>query len=210
MNSLHEDIAPGTGLTAPVREAALVVLRAVIPGMFHSQQPWALMGSLASVLQGIPDYEPPDIDLATTVDGAYVMQERIMTVGSTLRPLALSSSGPYTSHFGIFDVGGVKVEVMGDLVIRCEDGAVELSDHWSRWSDKVRVLHFEDIHVPVIPLEWQIVANALLRRPERVDSIATFLARHGYDARYLDTILSDRKYGERTLSIVREALHLEC
>jgi hypothetical protein len=66
------------------------------------------------------------------------------------------------------------------------------------------------MHIPVVPLEWQIVANALLRRPERVDSIAAFLNEHGHDEHYLELIMNDQKYGERTLSIVREALQLEC
>ena len=51
-----------------------VVLHALVEPMFKAQQPWALMGSSASVLQGIPDYTPPDIDLMTTMEGAYIME----------------------------------------------------------------------------------------------------------------------------------------
>ena len=35
------------------------------------------MGSTASVLQGIPDYTPPDIDLTTTMEGAYILEGAI-------------------------------------------------------------------------------------------------------------------------------------
>lgn len=205
----HEDIHPGDGLTVAVADTLTKVLQCIIPTMFRSQQPWALMGSLASVLQGMPDYTPPDIDLVATAHGAYGMEECLSEMGSTVRSVSLSSSGPYTSHFGIFDIDGVKVEVMGDLIIKCDDGSLDTQDHWSRWSQRVRVLHFRDMHIPVVPLEWQIVANALLRRPVRVEGCAKQLLAAGYDRAYLEMILSDQNYGERTIHIVREALHLD-
>jgi hypothetical protein len=65
------------------------------------------------------------------------------------------------------------------------------------------------MHIPVVPLEWQIVANALLRRPERVAGCAKQLLAAGIDHSFLDAILEDQKYGERTIHIVREALHLD-
>jgi hypothetical protein len=204
----HEDIHPGGGLTPQVADALHEIMGCIIPAMFRTQQPWALMGSLASVLQGMPDYTPPDIDLVATSTGAYAMEDCLAKY-RTVRAVSLSSAGPYTSHFGIFDVHGVKVEVMGDLVIKCDDGSLDTGDHWSRWSQRVRVLHFRDMHIPVVPLEWQIVANALLRRPERVSGCAKQLLAAGFDRPYLDTIIEDQKYGERTIQIVREALHLD-
>jgi hypothetical protein len=72
----------------------------------------------------------------------------------------------------------------------------------------VRVLHFEDMHVPVAPLEWQLIANALLARPERVGGVAQHLLDHGFDAAYLDAMLADPGLGERTLHATREALRL--
>jgi hypothetical protein len=137
------------------------------------------------------------------------MEKCLARQGKAVRAVALSSSGPYTSHFGIFEVDGVKVEVMGDLVIQCDDGALHAEDHWSKWSQRVRVLHFRDVHIPVVPLEWQIVANALLRRPERVAGCAKQLLAAGYDREYLDMVLADREYGQRTIQIVRQALRLD-
>jgi hypothetical protein len=206
---IHEDIEPGTGLSESVRSALLDILRCIVPTMFKAQEPWALIGSTASVLQGLPDYCPPDIDLATTRNGAYIMEGCISQSGATLRPVGFSTGGPYTSYFGIFEVRDVKVEVMGDLVIHCDDGELRATDHFSRWSEKVRILHFEGLHLPVVPLEWQLVANSLLARPERVDGIAAYLLRCGYDRAYLDTLLADQKYGARTLRMVREALRIE-
>lgn len=204
-----EQVPCGNGMTDEMRDALSEVLHAIVPTMFKSQQPWALMGSTASVLQGIPDYVPPDIDLTTTMEGAYLMAGAIGHTGAVVRPLQYSERSPYASYFGIFEVRGIKVEVMGDLIIRCADGFINLREHWARWSDKVRVLHFGDLHVPVVPLEWQLVANALLARPERTDGIARFLRQHGYDSAYLAALLEDKHIGERVISVVREALNID-
>ncbi|HYM27866.1 MAG TPA: hypothetical protein VET66_06935, partial [Steroidobacteraceae bacterium] len=129
--------------------------------------------------------------------------------GATVRPVSFSVREPYASHFGIFEVGDVKVEVMGDLVIRCSDGMISAADHFSRWSDQVRVLHFAGMHVPVVPLEWQLVANVLLRRPERSLPIAELLLRRGYNQVYVDQLLGDTQNGQRTIGEVRRLLRLD-
>lgn len=199
----------GDGMTDGVRRALSACINAIIPTMFRAQQPWAVMGSTASVLQGICNYTPPDIDLVTTRDGAYIMSGSIGGLGATMRQVAYSESELYASHFGIFEVVDVKVEVMGDLVIRVADGVIDATQHFARWSDKVRLIHFEEHHIPVVPLEWQLVANVLLSRPERSTGIADYLLAHGFDRAYLDALLLDKGYGARTIATVREIMHLD-
>ena len=196
-------------MTDGVRSALSACINAIIPTMFRAQQPWAVMGSTASVLQGICNYTPPDIDLVTTRDGAYIMSGSIGGLGATMRQVGYSESERYASHFGIFEVLDVKVEVMGDLVIRVADGVIDATQHFARWSDKVRLIHFEEHHIPVVPLEWQLVANVLLSRPERSTGIADYLLQHGFDRAYLDALLLDKGHGERTIATVREIMHLD-
>jgi hypothetical protein len=126
-----------------------------------------------------------------------------------VRPVGYSESDRYASHFGIFEVTDVKVEVMGDLIIRVADGHIDATDHFARWSDKVRLIHFENHHIPVVPLEWQLVANVLLSRPERSTGIADYLLAHGFDRAYLEALLTDKGHGERTIATVREMMHLD-
>lgn len=203
-----ETVLCGNGMTPAIHDALAAVLRTIIPAMFKAQQPWAVAGSTASVLQGIDGYSPPDIDLVTTMEGAYIMEGCVAMCGATVRPVSFSTSERYASHFGVFEVDHTKVEVMGDLVISVADGNINATDHFARWSDRVRLLHFEGSHVPVVPLEWQLAANALLGRPERTQPIAEYLLRHGYDRAYLDAILADKGYGARTHAVVRELMHL--
>ena len=111
VDALREEnlLDPGSGLYNEIGDALQTILQCIIPSMFKAQQPWALMGSLASVLQGMPRYTPPDIDLVTTKEGAYIMEGCVGMYGATIRPVSLSTAGPYTSHFGIFEVNGIKV-----------------------------------------------------------------------------------------------------
>ncbi len=199
----------GDGMTDGVQRALSASINAIIPTMFRAQQPWAVMGSTASVLQGICNYTPPDIDLVTTRDGAYIMSGSIGGLGATTRQVGYSESDRYASHFGIFEVLDVKVEVMGDLVIRVADGRIDATEHFARWSDKVRLIHFEEHHIPVVPLEWQLVANVLLSRPERSTGISDYLLAHGFDRAYLDALLLDKGHGERTIAAVREIMRLD-
>ena len=196
-------------MTAQIYSALGSVVHTIIPSMFKAQQPWAVMGSTASVLQGIPNYVPPDIDLVTTMEGAYIMSGAVGHAGTVIHQVSYSESARYVSHFGIFEVQGVKVEIMGDLIIRVADGVINATDHFARWSDKVRLLHFEDAHIPVVPLEWQLVANVMLGRPERSHGIADFLLEHGYDHAYLRALLEDPQLGPRTIKESREMVHLD-
>ncbi len=198
-----------SGLNERTHNALVAIMRCIIPSMFKAQQPWALVGSTASVLQGFPNYQPPDIDLATTMEGAFVMSRCLGNSGSVVRHIRYSVRPPYSSYFGIFEVQGVKVEVMGDLIIRCVDGVIDMTDHWARWSDTVRVCQIDDLHIPVVPLEWQIIANAMLGRDDRVDAIADYFLTSGYDRAYMDNLFADPRVGARTIARVREALRLD-
>lgn len=204
---IHQTIRPGDGLTDEVCDAVIVAVRAVTPAMFKAQEPWALMGSTASVLQGLDGYSPPDIDIVTTTVGAYIMSGAVAGWGATIRPVSFGATAPYSGHFGVFEVRGVKVDIMGDLLMRVDDGEINTLDHFSRWSDKVRILHFEGLHIPVVPLEWQLLANVLLDRPERYERIAAHLAASGYDQAYMDLLLSDPACGARTIKRARELLN---
>jgi hypothetical protein len=204
-----EHIPCGNGMSEGVRTALSGVLHTIIPSMFKAQEPWALMGSTASVLQGIDNYTPPDIDIVTTTEGAYILSGAVSHAGTMLRPVSYSETERYASHFGVFEVDRVKVEVMGDLVIKVPDGRITAGEHFARWSEKVRILHFESMHVPVIPLEWQLVANVLLERPERSLGIAHFLLDHDFDRPYLDALLMDEHLGARTIDIVRDVMCLD-
>ncbi len=73
---------------------------------------WALTGSLGHALQGVP-VEVHDIDLQTDESGAYAVERSLSEYA--VRPVAHSQGERIRSHFGVFEVRGVRVEVMGAL-----------------------------------------------------------------------------------------------
>src|SRR3990170_6356544 len=179
------------------------VLRLVAPSLDRQGLPWALVGSSASYLQGLRCL-PKDIDLAANREGAYLMGDLLAPYA--IRPVAFSETERYASHFGIFALDGVNVEVMGDLLVRGEDEHIDLAEHYVRWNREVRHVHVGELEVPVAPLEWQLVAYALLGRDDRVADLAAHFRAHPYDRAFLDEIMSDPHLSPRTLGRVRKEL----
>ena len=182
------------------------VLRLVAPSLDRQGLPWALVGSSASYLQGLRCL-PKDIDLAANREGAYLMGDLLAPYA--IRPVAFSETERYASHLGIFALDGVNVEVMGDLLVRGEDEHIDLAEHYGRWNREVRHVHVGELEVPVAPLEWQLVANALLGRDDRVSDIAAHFRANTYDRAFLEEILRDRHLSQRTVCRVRRELGLE-
>ena len=188
------------------RATLIQVLRLVAPALDKLGLPWALVGSSASSLQGLRCV-PKDIDLAANQAGAYLMGKLLAPY--VVRPIAFSETERYASHFGIFAVDGVNVEVMGDLLVKGEGEHIDLAEHYARWNREVRHVHVEELEVPVAPLEWQLVANTLLGRDDRVADLAAHFRAHPYDRAFLDEIMSDPHLSPRTLGRVRKELGLE-
>jgi S-adenosylmethionine-dependent methyltransferase len=73
---------------------------------------YKLVGGASVALHGVP-IPVKDVDLETSIDGAYRFQS--LFAEQCVEPVALRESEVYRSHFGRFDFDGVAVEVMGDL-----------------------------------------------------------------------------------------------
>lgn len=76
------------------------------------------------------------------------------------------------SHFGVLEIDGMRVEVMGDVQHRWEGGA------WEPPPDLFRIKQFVDVagmRVPVLSLEYERDAYARMGRMERVAQIARAL-----------------------------------
>ncbi len=150
-------------------EAIFRVLRKVYARLAATDVLWALTGSLAHAIQGVP-VEPHDIDIMTDQISAYDMER--LFVGSVVRPVVFSEAEIIRSHFGALLIDGVQIEIMGDLQKRLEDGA---------WETPIDILSHrrfvvcEDLRVPVLPLEYEYQAYVKLRRPERAAVLRSWL-----------------------------------
>ncbi|MEM4780957.1 MAG: hypothetical protein QXG03_05295 [Halalkalicoccus sp.] len=133
---------------------------------------WALTGSLNLALRGL-DVDPDDVDVMTDAEGAStvgsVLEERVV------RPVARSRSREkrIESQFGALELGGVEVEVMGD-VRHLVDG------EWTAPIDVAAHREFLDVEaraIPAMSLEHELTGYRELGREGRVARIERFLER---------------------------------
>ncbi|MFC4540883.1 nucleotidyltransferase domain-containing protein [Halosolutus amylolyticus] len=122
---------------------------------------WALTGSTSFALQGVP-LSPDDIDVQTTEDGAYAIEDAFSE--RVVDPVSVSESERIRSHFGAIDLDGVRVEIMGAVQKRRDDGTwdppVDVTDHRT-------IVDTGRVRVPVLSLDYEATAYERLGRSER-------------------------------------------
>jgi hypothetical protein len=136
------------------------VLTKLAPILKDANILWVLTGSLAFALQGI-DLDVHDIDIQTDEKGAYEIARLFRE--HLIMPVSFSSTGLIRSHFGRLLVDGIKVEIMGDMQKRMRDGT------WESAPDILalrRYLDFDDLRIPVFPLEYEHKAYLKLGRSQ--------------------------------------------
>jgi len=148
----------------------LNILRQIYTRLKDSSINWAVTGSLGFALQNVPAATPHDIDLQTDEAGAYEI-ERLLSEHVT-RNVAFSSAENIRSHFGALTIDGIKVEIMGDISKRLEDGIWEKPVDLERYKQFVKV---EDMRVPVLSLEYEYQAYVKLGRQEKAQMLRKVL-----------------------------------
>jgi hypothetical protein len=153
----------------------LDALRKICVHLDGSPVVWAVTGSLGMALQGM-SMEVHDIDIQTDRAGAYEIEMRLSSLVS--KKVAFSEAANIRSHFGELCVNGIRVEIMGDIQKRLEDGS------WEEPVDPARYRLFvqqDDMHIPVMSLEYECQAYAKLGRTKKADMIRDWLRIHKLD-----------------------------
>ena len=147
----------------------LEVLRKICARMDNSNVNWAITGSLGFAIQGVP-IEPNDIDIQTDENGAYEI-ERIFSEFVNQK-VTFSSTDRIRSHFGVLMIDGIKVEIMGDIQKRLDNGVweepMDLGSHR-------RIVEFKEIQLPVLSLEYEYQAYLKLGRFEKAEMLRKWL-----------------------------------
>ena len=151
---------PPLGSLEPHQRAVLEQLCLLLP---LGRVNWALTGSAAHALQGVP-VEVHDLDVQTDEGGAYAVGATLADF--VLEPVALVESGAMRSHFGRFLSQGVIVEVMGAIQTRAPGDdwlpAIDPADH--RVMVDVGGHHFQ---VPVLSFSYEAEAYERMGRSTR-------------------------------------------
>jgi len=126
---------------------------------------WALTGSFNLALQGVP-VQVNDIDILTDKAGALEIEKCFSDF--VTRKVAFSSAQRIRSYLGALMIDGVRVEVMGDVQLKRDDGS------WGEPLDfgrNKRTLEIEGIRIPVMSLEHEYQAYLNLRRMKKAETL---------------------------------------
>lgn len=130
---------------------------------------WALTGSTNFNIQGI-NIDINDIDVQTDENSAYKFEKIFKK--HIVKPVVFSSTDKIRSHFGVFEINDVKVEVMGDIQKRLPNGEWEKK---KELKDIIDFAIFEGHKVPVLNLAYEENAYRILGRVKKADMIKNFL-----------------------------------
>ena len=149
----------------------LNVLSIIYARLNTSDVNWVLTGSASFALQGLP-LEVNDIDIQTDKVGAYKIEHLFSEF--IVKKVNLSSTEKIRSHFGALMIDGIKVEIMGDIQKRSKNGQweqpVDLQKH-------KQFVDIEDMHIPVLSLEYEYQAYLKLGRVEKAKLLRQWLTR---------------------------------
>ena len=147
----------------------LNTMRIFCEGLRDSSLIWAVTGSLGMALQGM-EIKIHDIDIQTDQSGAYeiagIFSEYVV------EPVHYLASESMRSHFGVLEIGCVKIDIMGDVQKLLED---------ITWEEPVKVeqyirwVNFDNLHVPVLSLEYEYEAYLQLGRLQKAEHIKKWL-----------------------------------
>jgi hypothetical protein len=88
--------------------------------------------------------------------------------------VSFSREGRIRSHFGELNVGGVRVEIIGDMELLSEGGG------WRLFLDEERIhfIELEGAEIPVRSLEQEVEANMRLGKHERAERLRALIDRN--------------------------------
>lgn len=139
------------------------VLERLVATLNSRPVPWAVTGSTSFVLQNVP-LTPNDIDVQTSEAGAYEIEDAF--ADAMIVPVSFSEAGSIRSHFGVLELEGVRVEVMGALQKRLDDGTweapIDITDHRG-------FVDVGGVRIPVLSLAYEAEAYERLGRAARAE-----------------------------------------
>jgi len=147
------------------------VLRKIYERLNDGSVNWVVTGSLGFALQGVP-VDVHDIDIQTDKEGAYEIERRFSEF--VIKKVAFRSTDKIRSHFGILMIDGIRVEIMGDIQKRLEDGSWEEPVDLNRYK---RFVEIRGMKIPVLSLEYEYQAYLKLGRTEKAEILKKWLQR---------------------------------
>jgi len=145
------------------------VLHEIHKRLKNSGVNWAVTGSLGFALQGVRVH-PHDVDIQTDKEGAYRIESLFPEF--VVEKVSYRSSEKIRSYFGVLNIHGIRVEIMGDLQKKLENGTWEPPVDISKYK---RFVEIDGMEIPVLSLEYEYQAYLKLGRMEKAEILRKFL-----------------------------------
>lgn len=139
--------------------------------------PWLVGGSTACLLQNVPlTRKPNDLDIYT--DRRFIDSLKQALAGWNIVAVHNMETERYSSYLSRCRVDTLDVEFSADLTVRTEHGQydVEVGDLLAK--HKIMTI-MNDVSLPLIPLEHEMVFNLLRERSDRFRPISDTLKKRG-------------------------------
>jgi len=149
----------------------LRVLKKIVSRLAGHHFNWAVTGSLGMALQGVP-LPVHDIDLQTDKEGALGIAR--LFAEYVVNPVTLRESEHIRSYFGVLEIDGIKVEIMGNLQKHLGEQEWEYPvqvELYRRW------VEYGGLKIPVLDLEYEYQAYLKMGRLERAALLRQWLDR---------------------------------
>ena len=120
---------------------------------------WCVGGSVARWLRGF-HVTPKDIDLDTGADYLDDITARLRDY--ELSPPAITDPERFPSKLGVYQIGGVRIDLIVDCQIRARD--LHFLLQFARCRDRITLFPLRGRAIPVLPLEESLLANIVMDR----------------------------------------------
>jgi hypothetical protein len=152
-----------------IEDRFLNAMGIILSRLENLAHPWAVTGSLGLYMQGI-DVDVNDIDLQSSKEGAFAIERALE--GYVVHQVRYVESRKIRSFLGELNIGGIKVEIMGELQKKTPDNDWEPPDDISLFIHWVKV---NELSIPVFDLEMEYRAYRMLGREEKAEKILSVL-----------------------------------
>jgi hypothetical protein len=147
----------------------LSVLRKIVERLDSAGVNWVVTGSSNLAVHGM-DIKPHDIDVLADRAGAYRIEKLFSDF--VTRKVVFSSAKRIRSHYGVLSIDGIKVEIMGDIEVRTEDGV------WDKPPDLnaiKRIVEVEGLKIPAQSLDHEYLVYERMGRKKKAEIIKDWL-----------------------------------
>jgi len=158
-----------TGKTERIPKSHMEALRTITERFRGKDVTWVLVGSTALAIHGV-DVPVNDIDILTTIESADKIQEILKDY--MLEPMHYRENSQFKSYYGLFEINGIKIEIIADLE-KIYNGKWVKKENFGMRTVKM----YDGIIVSLLDLREEYDAYKNMEKTEKADKIYEVLER---------------------------------